>query len=291
MTYHKVYCGHCGTGGHNRLGCPARKEEARLQPDGYTAMKLAAEREDRLRALESRACSYCREKGHNRSTCPSLKTDKQTIQDRQDHYQKNVAESLAAAGLATGSLFRIPTKIGWYSKNDSKLDVVAYIETPSWNNINFLQKEHSPPCTTIGKLPWSTARQDTLWARVVGTGPVPEGVDDDYRPPEPGDQFPVCIGNIFHLVKELYQPSSWAGIVSEYLGDTEILKIISPVYIVTPPPTECPLPTNIIRTFNLQPGPSAKDWEKERISRSSAHWVSIYPEEYKDFYKDALNES
>ena len=103
-----TYCGWCGASGHNRLGCPSRKEYASKNPDGCVARDIENEKRKRQRSVESRACSYCREPGHNRKTCKTLKSDHSNLLADVSHYRLTFLDRMKVLGLGLGSLVSVP---------------------------------------------------------------------------------------------------------------------------------------------------------------------------------------
>ena len=70
-----VTCSECYNTGHNRNGCPRRKErhaEALALPEGEREYYQRRLIEDFARKKQ-RKCSYCDEQGHNRRSCQKLK--------------------------------------------------------------------------------------------------------------------------------------------------------------------------------------------------------------------------
>ena len=107
MSYHgSVYCGWCCTKGHNKRGCPERKEYIRANPDSYEARKQQGE-EQRRKERGARKCSYCDTAGHNRKTCTFLRSDRQFIVAHYKERRSTIAEKLVQEGLGVGALVNV----------------------------------------------------------------------------------------------------------------------------------------------------------------------------------------
>ena len=119
MSYHgSVYCGWCCEKGHNRRGCPARKEHIRKEPNSWEAQKQSQEEQ------RPRRCTYCLESGHNRKTCSELKSDRQFIVVHYKERRAQIAERLVEEGLGVGALVT------------TRGDVIATVTGFDWKDLN-----------------------------------------------------------------------------------------------------------------------------------------------------------
>jgi len=111
-----VTCRECYKTGHNRRGCPRRKErhqEALAKPEGereYYDDRIIREFEnDKKRRSKPRTCSYCkRQAGHNRRKCPELAEHTAYVQKQQVAFRKTFLEHIQGLGLNVGALVRRP---------------------------------------------------------------------------------------------------------------------------------------------------------------------------------------
>lgn len=105
-----VRCSACGHKGHNRSGCPSRKQryqEALAKPEGerdYYERRTIEEFELRKTRNSNRVCSYCEEKGHNRRTCGILAEHQGHVQRQQVAFRKAVLGYMQKIGLNIGAL-------------------------------------------------------------------------------------------------------------------------------------------------------------------------------------------
>ena len=111
-----VTCRECYKTGHNRNGCPRRKEryqEALAKPEGereHHEKRLIEKFEhDKKRRSKPRKCSYCNEQaGHNRRKCPKLAEHAGYVQKQQVAFRKAFLEHIQGLGLNVGALVRAP---------------------------------------------------------------------------------------------------------------------------------------------------------------------------------------
>ncbi len=153
-----VYCGYCGKRGHNRLGCPERKREARENPDGFEAHQIKREAETRRRAVANRRCSYCGGSGHNRRGCKVRKFDEKEMLDRAISYRKSLSKVMIEKGVGVGTLVQVPigndlnyfmnyiiTDINW-SPITHRMKGPAednLITESTWGGFNYVHEEQS----------------------------------------------------------------------------------------------------------------------------------------------------
>ena len=141
MRYRRtVRCRWCGTSGHNQRGCPALKEQAAKQPDGFAAAKVNSYASSNT----TKRCSYCSETSHNRKTCKKLVVDYAQAIAKNAEYRKNLFQRMCKTGFGIGALVEprydnslaIVTEINWdritYHENSDTvlLDCSQYTRYP-----------------------------------------------------------------------------------------------------------------------------------------------------------------
>ena len=259
-----VYCSYCGQRGHNRLGCPQRKAEARANPDGYLARQIAREQEKRKRAVESRTCSYCSRSGHNRRSCALLKEDKRLVLKRQAEYLDEFMASCTESGFGPGSLVMIPrgTRDNPFSKH-----VVALVTNFIWEEIDFLNSDQIGDSSS-----WGVRNRSMASARVVGSHGFDADADHWHGPP--------AQNSVIHL-----QHRALTSAIGVLMGDPryenpdELLKVVGPANGAFKVPTAM-ITNNLNNTFQLDPSKRAKDWEKSRLSLFQPLWSKVRPSEH-----------
>jgi hypothetical protein len=112
-------CGYCceRDTGHNRVGCPARKEDVanmrKRHADGeYGYYPSLLEQDDRYKSKKARKCSYCRnrhyewEYDHTRRNCPKLKEDRQNVELQNKEWRTAALSLLKNKGIGPGAIIR-----------------------------------------------------------------------------------------------------------------------------------------------------------------------------------------
>tara|TARA_R110002073_G_scaffold321405_1_gene497479 strand:+ start:260 stop:880 length:621 start_codon:yes stop_codon:yes gene_type:complete len=106
MSYNRtVYCGHCRGKGHNRRGCPQRKDYIANNPDSYLAHREALARE--RRKSNPRRCSYCSQSGHNARKCEVKTKDKVTLAQKLSYNRAIIMTKMVENGMGIGALVEI----------------------------------------------------------------------------------------------------------------------------------------------------------------------------------------
>ena len=132
-----VTCSECYNTGHNKNGCPRRKEryEAALavpeEDRGYSERRIIQDFEYKKERNSSRKCSYCDEQGHNRRSCTKLKGHFAHIAEMNRAYRTKMVEWVQEQGVNVGALLRTPEK-------PSSLSLVTGI---TWDYLNIWQGE------------------------------------------------------------------------------------------------------------------------------------------------------
>jgi len=171
-----VTCRVCHNTGHNRSGCPRRKEryqEALAKPEGereYYDVSIIGEF-DRATARRSkpRACSYCkRQAGHNRRKCPELAEHTGYVQKQQVAFRKAFLEHIQGLGLNVGALVRAP------GSDNARVHIVTDIR---WDLVDIAKWSDGATCF-IGTRPIAQlANPRSLeWATVLPPESWPVGV-------------------------------------------------------------------------------------------------------------------
>ena len=101
MAYKRtVTCSWCYGHGHNRNGCPDRKEYIANNPESYEATIASRQK------ARTRKCSYCGDTGHNRRTCPVLKRNKGLAATRNRNFRRALVAWMQEIGLGVGTLVK-----------------------------------------------------------------------------------------------------------------------------------------------------------------------------------------
>ena len=268
MSY--VYCGHCGTRGHNRLGCPDRKSEAAANPDGYIARQLAREKETRRRAVESRTCSYCDKPGHNRRGCQTLKGDKLLIKARQEDYVQKFNQSCRHVGLAPGSLLRVA--YGGRENPWSK-EVLTLVTEINWNSIDFLNED-----ADLNR-DWSLANRSIVSTRVVSTRGFSEEDSRWDSEPTQGSRLEIGVKKFANLHMKVFGAMT--------ADPAHSLELVGPASATVSFVPSTVLETKAIKDkFNLEPGPRASKWEKSRLPIGDGAWAHVRKEDHEKFLRE-----
>lgn len=119
-----VYCSYCRLKGHNRRGCPKRKEYIANNPDSAEAHYEEYQKERRKR--RPRQCSYCREQGHTARTCKEKEYDKILLMRKLKRQRQEIKEGMIANGFGIGALVEVPE--GYWTTNSA----VALISDIDW---------------------------------------------------------------------------------------------------------------------------------------------------------------
>ena len=136
-----VRCGHCYQDGHNKRGCPKRKQYAVENPDSYVARQMA----DHAARAKKRRCSYCAKIGHNRRGCAEFK--RATAQAERDsrRYRREFAKYIKDMGLSPGALIvrrNVETydrKTREYTTHDRQVLQVTDI---LWDKVDYRAKDN-----------------------------------------------------------------------------------------------------------------------------------------------------
>jgi len=129
MSYNgTVYCGYCGNRGHNKLGCPVRKENA--ENSDYLKREIEREKQRREYAVAKRVCSYCKEPGHNRRKCAVMVDDRETIRVDTAFARKRVLNSMRQNGIGRGALVRT------YFNSLRERPILHVVEDIRWDHLD-----------------------------------------------------------------------------------------------------------------------------------------------------------
>ena len=102
-----VYCSFCGERGHNRTGCPKRKQYIKDNPDSWEAIKEHRKQQIRAdrKAKGGRKCSYCGNRGHTVRTCEVKKQDRMRLIEVLARERTEGLKRLNEMGWGVGALF------------------------------------------------------------------------------------------------------------------------------------------------------------------------------------------
>jgi len=95
-----VRCGHCYHEGHNKRGCPKRKQYAAENPDSYVAQQFR----DQAARAKKRRCTFCAKIGHNRRGCAEFKTTTAQAERESRKYRRNFLKYIKDMGITPGAL-------------------------------------------------------------------------------------------------------------------------------------------------------------------------------------------
>ena len=141
MSYRgrSVYCSFCGERGHNRTGCPKRKQYIKENPNSWEAIKEQRKqhRRDEIKAKGGSKCSYCGNRGHTTRTCEVKKQDRIRLTEVLKRERTEGLKRLNEIGWGVGALFErknryveekhiyMVEEVDWERWNDS--DVVTLV--------------------------------------------------------------------------------------------------------------------------------------------------------------------
>jgi len=133
MSYTRsVYCSFCGERGHNRTGCPKRKQYIKDNPHSWEAIKeqRKQQRRDEVKAKGGRKCSYCGNRGHTTRTCEVKKQDRVRLTEVLKRERTEGLKRLNEMGWGVGALFE--RKNRWVE--EKQIYMVEKIEWKEWND-------------------------------------------------------------------------------------------------------------------------------------------------------------
>ena len=127
-----VYCSFCGERGHNRTGCPKRKQYIKDNPHSWEAIKEQRKqhRRDEIKAKGGRKCSYCGNRGHTTRTCEIKKQDRVRLIEVLVKERTEGLKRLNEMGWGVGALFE--RKNRWI--DEKQIYMVEKIEWEEWND-------------------------------------------------------------------------------------------------------------------------------------------------------------
>lgn len=123
-----VYCGYCGTRGHNKSGCALRKE-------WYENLRAADPHDWRLEKYDAkkkkskiRSCSFCLQTGHNRRKCPEQTQYKAYLIEKTKEMRSQLLHHFRSHGVGLGALLLD----GSYTRSEDSHDGVFMITGFHW---------------------------------------------------------------------------------------------------------------------------------------------------------------
>jgi hypothetical protein len=138
-------CSFCYDYGHNRAGCPKRKERvARERAAGESNWLTREEdRKDHAKKMRkqygsTRRCSWCNETGHNRRSCPPLKALKSTFVAHNAAYRQRLYEDMEERGWGVGALVEVnPENYDHESGRYVRQPITYLITSVDWSQLNW----------------------------------------------------------------------------------------------------------------------------------------------------------
>jgi len=141
-------CGYCHQwdAGHNRIGCPKRKEDVadmrkRYEAGEYTYYPSLLAQDDKYKSKKARKCSYCAnrhyewEYDHTRRNCPRLKEDRHAVEAQNRKWRMDALHLLKSKGIGPGAIIRVEGR---------GLGVISQVE---WDNMTSLMSNgHGETC-------------------------------------------------------------------------------------------------------------------------------------------------
>ena len=175
-----VRCGHCNRLGHNKITCPALREDIEVLKElfgaehpevkAYYTKRKQYSKKSSNNANKKRYCSYCFEAGHNRRTCSHLKSHKEEIMAKNFDWRKSILGMLKEAGVGVGSLITHDNEyigeLPWTLKRGTTGKDIWMITNINWNTINFFQPCEDTFTISLVKRP-STKRTVGLESLIV----------------------------------------------------------------------------------------------------------------------------
>ena len=134
MSYRgrSVYCSFCGERGHNRTGCPKRKQYIKDNPDSWEAIKEQRKqhRRDEIKAKGGRKCSYCGNRGHTTRTCEVKKQDRVRLIEVLARERAEGLKRLNEMGWGVGALFERKNRY----VEEKHIYMVEEVDWECWND-------------------------------------------------------------------------------------------------------------------------------------------------------------
>lgn len=260
-----VYCGWCGTKGHNKTTCQHRKDYATNNPRSAIADEIASEIE---RKKVPRKCSYCEVSGHTRRTCGLLKQDMSLVIKKRKEFIKEYEAQAKKIGLGPGALVKLPAgdrKNPWTS---SLLVLVTGYDTNGF--------DHRPQYNDVTRS-YSRRSTITLLARVVSF----EGWEDGWEAPRVNQQWNLTVDCMLGMMPEVFMAKSdlAAGKTEEDLWITTTnmhTRLVGPVKNVRFPDDWGELTQDLTTLHRFDPRPSAAAHSKLRPHFSDPCWAGVY---------------
>ena len=130
-----VRCSWCYEDGHNRNGCPGRKQHIQDSPDGWEARKSL--RQTQRRKASARTCTYCRDTGHNAKTCAVKRDDKNILAQHLIRKRQEIKARMMKSGFGVGALLSVPDR---YQRPEIYTGLVTEInwnDSDSWDAVKY----------------------------------------------------------------------------------------------------------------------------------------------------------
>tara|TARA_R100000234_G_scaffold102902_1_gene72259 strand:+ start:182 stop:850 length:669 start_codon:yes stop_codon:yes gene_type:complete len=134
MSYRgrSVYCSFCGERGHNRTGCPKRKQYIKENPNSWEAIKeqRKQQKRDEIKAKGGRKCSYCGNRGHTTRTCEIKKQDRVRLTEVLARERTEGLKRLNEMGWGVGALFERKNRY----VEEKHIYMVEEVDWERWND-------------------------------------------------------------------------------------------------------------------------------------------------------------
>ena len=136
-----VRCGHCYQEGHNKRGCPKRKQYAAENPDSYVARQMA----DQAARAKKRRCTFCAKIGHNRRGCAEFKTTTAQAERDSRKYRRDFVKYIREVGLTPGALI-VRRNVETYDRATREYTthdrMVLQVTDIIWDRVDYTAKDN-----------------------------------------------------------------------------------------------------------------------------------------------------
>lgn len=185
-----VRCSWCYEDGHNRNGCPSRKQYIQDSPDGWEARK--AQRQTQRRKASLRTCTYCRDTGHNAKTCAVKRDDKNMLARHLIKKRQEIKARMMKSGFGVGALLSVPDR---YPRPEIYTGLVTEINWSDSDNCDAVN--YCIMNVATGALRWAT--REIL-------------IEEDEKTVVPSNRPELCVKVISMIEKSVIEnsfPSNW----------------------------------------------------------------------------------
>jgi hypothetical protein len=268
-----VYCGYCGTRGHNRRGCPKRKaaeaKELANNPDSHWSRDIKQRQQRAATVNTQRRCSYCNGKGHNRRGCTTLKGDRVEVQKAYTGYRRKFAEYAKEKGFGVGALIKMPVS----STKECDSYFIGMITEMHWDAVTHV---YSSTRLRNGHLSGQEQWLATMRVFKIVDGKY-VGHHHGWKPVQVGQSARVSANRICHSLPDMF-PEYVRWLATPDVEARWSSEIISPVQSVSIPKDyyDREISADVEHTYRFAPAKKAEEWEKRRQNQGSLLWGDIY---------------